>query len=303
MKKKVWLIVFLVTIVLMILGCGGGGGGFGAAAILKGTVVLVGTGTRPDPAARVSSNGTTTNTSTADGTFTLNVIPNATTVSVEATGFPVFQFRLPALESGKTYELGELYIGPQQVVVRGRVLDALTNNPVTEATVTLQGDRTSTDTEGRFIFNKVAYDPDGAFDPEGLVSKSGGSRAYIPQPFVVDQPPISGEITLPDILMAPESSPNPPGQPKNVSGQVQVPVTETPVGTRIDIFTPPTATVSSRSIFVSDAAGQFGLWLPAGTHRLEFVKTRSGTTSLTASRTTTLSSASQQINLGVVELR
>lgn len=303
MNKKGWLIVFSVLFVLLIVGCGGGGGGFGAAAILKGTIVLVGTGTRPDPPARVSSNGATTTTSTADGTFTLNVIPNATTISVEATGFPVFEFRLPALESGRTYELGELYIGPQQVIVRARVLDALTGEPVREATVTLQGDRTSTDTEGRFIFNKVAYDPDGAFDPEGLVSKSGGTRAYIPQPFVVDQPPISGEISLPDILLAPESSPNPPGQPQNVSGQVQLPVTETPIGTRIDIYTPPAATVPTRSVFVSQANGQFGLWLPAGTHRLEFVKTRPGTTSLTASRTTTLSSASQQVNLGVVELR
>lgn len=304
MKKKVWSIVFPVILVLLIIGCGGGGGGgLGGVAILKGTIVLVGTGTRPDPAARVSSNGATTTTSVADGTFILNVVPNATILSVEATGFPVFEFRLPALEQGRTYELGELYIGPQQVVVRGRVLDALTNEPVREATVTLQGDRTSTDTEGRFIFNKVAYDPEGAFDPEGLVTKSGGTRSYIPQPFVVDQPPISGEITLPDILLAPESSPNPPGQPQNVTGQVQMIVTETPIGTRIDIYTPPAATVPTRSVFISQANGQFGLWLPAGTHRLEFVKTRPSTTPLTASRTTTLNSASQQINLGVVELR
>lgn len=297
-------ILGFIALCLLLAGCGGGGGGgTGAVARLQGYVVLVGTGTRPDPPAQVISGGATTQTSSSDGSFTIQVVPTTRTIKVRATGFPEFEFTLPALRANQTYDLGELYIGPQQVVVRARVLDALDNSPVVGANVTLQGDRVVTDTEGRFIFNKVAYDSEGAFDSEGLVEASGGTRSYIPQPFVVDVPPISGEISLPDILMAPESSTNPPPLPANVTGKVTASGGVDVLGTRIDIYRPTTATTPLRSSFVLNANGDFGVWLSPGVYRIQFVKTRSGgLPPLIAERTVTVTSSTQNQSLGSVAL-
>ncbi|MCS7066050.1 MAG: carboxypeptidase-like regulatory domain-containing protein, partial [Fimbriimonadales bacterium] len=244
----------LFALILLLNACGGGGG-LGPVAILQGRVVMVGTGLPPNPAATVEAGGVRATTDTQEGTFRIAVPPATTQLVVRAQGIPEpFTFRLPSLQAGQTYDLGDLYIGPERVAVRGRVVDAITQNPVEGAIVSLLGQRAQSDSNGRFTLNDVAYDPNGILDPEGTVQRTG----YLQRRFLVDQPPIQGEIELGDIPLQPETDDNPPNTPGNVQGIVQVP-NEPVVGTRIDIFSPPDAEFPNESVVITRESGEFRL--------------------------------------------
>ncbi|GBC93071.1 hypothetical protein HRbin15_01557 [bacterium HR15] len=288
------LLLLLGMGILLINACGGGGG-LGPVAVLQGRVVMAGTGLPPNPAATVEAGGIRATTDTQEGSFRIAVPPTTTQLIVRAQGIPEpFTFQLPPLQAGQTYDLGNLYIGPEKVVVRGRIVDAITQSPVENAIVSLQGQRAQSDSNGRFTLNDVAYDPNGVHDPDGMVQRTG----YLPQPFVVDQPPIQGEIELGDIPLLPETDDNPPNIPGNVQGIVQVP-TESPIGTRIDIFSPPDAQFPSESVVITRQSGEFHLWLLLGNYKLKFT---SASGNRHAERTITVTSLTPPLDLGVVRL-
>ncbi len=282
------LLIFLLS------ACGGGGGGFGGGAVLQGRVVLVGTGNPPNPQATVEAGGRSTRTDLQEGTFQLAVPIGTTQLIVRAPGLPQFTFRLPILQADQTVDLGDLYIGPETVSVQGRIINALTQEPVGDAEVILLGQRAFTNpVNGRFTLNDVAYDPEGILDPEGEVRRTG----FIPRRFLVDQPVISGVIDLGDIPLLPETDENPPAGPGNVQGIVIVPA-DTPIGVRIDIYNPPSAQFPQESVIVNQSNGQFRLWLLPGDYRLVFVK---GTRS--ATRNVSVSDLQTPINLGQITLQ
>jgi hypothetical protein len=257
-------------------------------------VVLVGTGQPPNPPATVIVGRQSVRTSTQEGAFRLRVPTTATQLTVRTQGLPDFTFNLPPLQAGQTVDLGDLYVGAQTISVQGRIVDALTQQPVGEATITLLGQRVqSNPTTGRFTLNGVAYDPEGVLDPEGEVRKTG----YLPRRFLADQPVIDGVMDVGDLLLLPETDDNPPGQPGNVRGVVQVPASDA-VGVRIDVYTPPDAPIASESVILSQPSGAFQLWLLPGDYRLVFTK---GTR--TATRTLTVTSLTQPIDLGTVVLQ
>ncbi len=291
MKRMVWLWIALIP--LLLAGCGGGGGGFGGGAILQGRVVLVGTGTPPNPPATVIVGGVSTRTDPQNGSFRFGVDPSARTLTVRTPGLPDFTFPLPPLEWGKTTDLGDLYVGPQTVAVQGRIVNALTQQPVGEAEITLLGQRTlSNETDGKFTLNNVAYDPNGLLDYEGLIEKAD----FLPQPFLVDQPAIDGVIQLGDLLIAPVSDENPPPAPGNVRGVVVAP--PSPELTRIDIYSPPNAQFPNESVVVGRSDGAFALWLLPGQYKLVFTLG-----SRSATRTITVQSLQTPLNLGTIELQ
>ncbi|MCS7208528.1 MAG: hypothetical protein NZ874_03060 [Fimbriimonadales bacterium] len=293
MRRLYGLWALVLTVVLS--ACGGGGGGvFGPSALLQGRVVLVGTGQPPNPEATVIVGAQSVRTSAQEGAFQLRVPIDATRLIVRTPGLPEFTFTLPPLQAGQTVDLGDLYVGSQAIAVQGRVVDALTQEPVGEATVTLLGQRaTSNATTGRFTLNGVAYDPEGVLDPEGEVRKDG----YIPRRFLADQPVIDGVMDIGDILVLTQTDDNPPVQPGNVRGVIQVSFGDA-LGTRIDIYSPPDALTASESIIVARADGAFQLWLLPGQYRLVFTKDQR-----TAERTVTVSSLTVPIDLGTVALR
>jgi hypothetical protein len=305
MRRRFWIWALLLGVVVgltaLLTGCGGGGsflggGGFlGPSALLQGRVVLVGTGQPPNPPATVIVGRQSVHTSTQEGAFRLRVPTTATQLTVRTQGLPDFTFNLPPLQAGQTVDLGDLYVGAQTISVQGRIVDALTQQPVGEATITLQRQRAqSNPTTGRFTLNGVAYDPDGVLDPpEGEVQKTG----YLPRRFLADQPVIDGVMEVGDLLLLPETDDNPPGQPGNVHGVVQVPL-DTPVGARIDVYTPPDAPIANESVILSQPSGAFRLWLLPGNYRLVFTKG-----ARTATRTITVTSLTQEIDLGTVVLQ
>jgi len=295
-RFSLWALLIGVFAVLtaLLTGCGGGGGFFGPSALLQGRVVLVGTGQPPNPPATVIVGGQSVRTSTQEGAFQLRVPTTATQLTVRTQGLPDFTFTLPPLQAGQTVDLGDLYVGARTIAVQGRIVDALTQQPVGEATVSLLGQRAqSNPTTGRFTLNGVAYDPEGVLDPEGEVRKTG----YLPRRFLADQPVIDGVMEVGDLLLLPETDDNPPGQPGNVRGVVQVPL-DTPVGARIDVYTPPDAPIANESVILSQPSGAFRLWLLPGNYRLVFTKG-----ARTATRTITVTSLTQEIDLGTVVLQ
>jgi hypothetical protein len=295
-RVSLWALLIGVFAVLtaLLTGCGGGGGFFGPSALLQGRVVLVGTGQPPNPPATVIVGGQSVRTSTQEGAFQLRVPTTATQLTVRTQGLPDFTFTLPPLQAGQTVDLGDLYVGVRTIAVQGRIVDALTQQPVGEATVSLLGQRAqSNPTTGRFTLNGVAYDPEGVLDPEGEVRKTG----YLPRRFLADQPVIDGVMEVGDLLLLPETDDNPPGQPGNVHGVVQVPL-DTPVGARIDVYTPPDAPIANESVILSQPSGAFRLWLLPGNYRLVFTKG-----ARTATRTITVTSLTQEIDLGTVVLQ
>jgi hypothetical protein len=295
-RVSLWalLIGVFAALTALLTGCGGGGGFFGPSALLQGRVVLVGTGQPPNPPATVIVGGQSVRTSTQEGAFQLRVPTTATQLTVRTQGLPDFTFTLPPLQAGQTVDLGDLYVGARTIAVQGRIVDALTQQPVGEATVSLLGQRAqSNPTTGRFTLNGVAYDPEGVLDPEGEVRKTG----YLPRRFLADQPVIDGVMEVGDLLLLPETDDNPPGQPGNVRGVVQVPL-DTPVGARIDVYTPPDAPIANESVILSQPSGAFRLWLLPGNYRLVFTKG-----ARTATRTITVTSLTQEIDLGTVVLQ
>jgi hypothetical protein len=288
--------LWLGLLILLLNGCGGGGGGggLGAVAVLQGRVVLVGTGGPPNPEATVEVGSLRTTTDTQEGTFRLAVPPTATQLTVRAKDMPAFTFALPPLQAGQTYDLGELYIGPQTVVVRGRVVNAITQNPVENAIISLLSRTTRSDSNGRFTLEAVAYDPNGALDPEGTVQRTG----YLQRRFLVDQPPdTNGEIELGDIPILPETDENPPHEPGNVYGVVEVPLGLVE-GTRIDIFSPPDAQFPIESVIIWRESGEFYLWLLPGNYKLKFTSPGGKR----AERVITVTSLTTPLNLGTVRL-
>jgi hypothetical protein len=294
-RTYLWALLLGVFPVLtaLLAGCGGGGGFFGPSALLQGRVVLVSTGQPPDPPATIIVGRQSVRTSTQEGAFQLRVPTTATQLIVRLRELPDFIFPLPPLQAGQTVDLGDLYVGRQTIAVQGRIVDALTQQPVGEATVSLLGQRAqSNPTTGRFTLNGVAYDPDTP-NPEGEVRKAG----YLPRRFLADQPVINGVMDVGDLPLLPETDDNPPGQPGNVRGVVQVPL-DTPVNTRIDVYTPPDALIADESVVLSQQSGAFRLWLLPGEYRLVFTK---GTR--TTTRTITVTSLTQEIDLGTVVLQ
>jgi len=294
-RTYLWALLLGVFPVLtaLLAGCGGGGGFFGPSALLQGRVVLVSTGQPPNPPATIIVGRQSVRTSTQEGAFQLRVPTTATQLIVRLRELPDFIFPLPPLQAGQTVDLGDLYVGRQTIAVQGRIVDALTQQPVGEATVSLLGQRAqSNPTTGRFTLNGVAYDPD-TLDPEGEVRKAG----YLPRRFLADQPVINGVMDVGDLPLLPETDDNPPGQPGNVRGVVQVPL-DTPVNTRIDVYTPPDALIADESVVLSQQSGAFRLWLLPGEYRLVFTK---GTR--TTTRTITVTSLTQEIDLGTVVLQ
>lgn len=287
---------WIIAVALLLAGCGGGGGGGGGGgAILQGRVVLVGTGTAPNPSATVLAGNVSVRTDPQNGSFRFGVDPATRTLTVKTPGLPDFVFNLPPLRLGTTTDLGDLYVGPQKVAVQGRVVNALTQEAVGEAQITLLGQNTlSNITDGKFTLNDVAYDPNGALDYEGTIQKEG----FLPRRFVADQPPIDGIIQLGDLLIAPVIDENPPPAPGNVRGRVAVPLPDTPQFTRIDVYSPPDALVASDTVIVSDSTGAFALWLTPGQYRLEFTK---GTRR--ATRNITVPSLQSTLDLGIINLQ
>jgi hypothetical protein len=202
--------------------CGGGGGGgtSGGGATLVGRVLQVETGGPPNPQASVQVGSRSTLTDPGDGSFQLGV-PTGTaalTVDTMTQTSGVWQFAF-APASGVT-DVGDLWVGPERVTLRGTVRDSTNNGPVPGATVAFGGRSGATDAFGVFNLTDVAYSSQtqtAFWGIVGTVRASGFFRTdFSAQPNVA----IGGVVDVGDIFITPLSDPNPPTTPFNIWGMV-----------------------------------------------------------------------------------
>lgn len=211
----------------LLIGCGGGGGGGGSTGggqtrTLVGRVLWVPTGAPTNPASTVQVGSVTATTNLNDGSFEIAAPEAAADVVVVFRPTPgatpvVFTFPIPA-GTGIT-DVGDLWIGPETVVVVGRVVSTVDDSGVANADVSFAGRTVKTSVDGTWTLQGIAYsstDLASFLGIQGRVTKAGFNATL----FFPSQGAIGGVVTIPDIRMSPESDPNPPPTPHNLWGTV-----------------------------------------------------------------------------------
>ena len=261
------LLLILLATLLLIVGCGGGGGttGGGQTATLVGRIIWVETNASPDPPASVTSGSASVETDKLDGSFNLEVNLGATsiTVSYAASGSstPVVRsFTFPPAQG--TVDLGDLYIGPEEVTLIGTVEDASTNLPVEGALIKIAGRSGTTNASGDFSIPNVAYsssNPAAFGDIVGEITKFGYVRRLFNPPTAA----VNDEILVGTLTISPTSSDTPPPTPANLTGTIQ-PVNDG-AGATVNLMDGLTVVRTT----VADGAGQYQFWAPVGTYTIE----------------------------------
>jgi len=254
--------MFALLLSLLAVGCGGGGGGGGGGGFtVSGRVLSASTGGAPDPAATVTI-GSRSKKTDADGLFAIKASSGTTTATV-SSDFPTFTFTFPPITQNT--DLGDLWIGPEAVTVVGTVVDSTNQMPVSGVSIVFAGKRGTTDANGTFTLQEVAYDSAADFIFFGIIgtaSKSG----YLPSPFSADTPPNNGIVTIPIIQLSPQSDSNPPPPPGNLYGTVTLQGGGNSSGTVVTVFQ---GGVPKRQLTVGNDQ-KYSFWVPPADYTIHF---------------------------------
>lgn len=265
-------IFFIVAGLAVIIGCGGGGGGGGGGgnATLIGRVLSVVTGGPLNPAASVQKVGGSPSTSTdlSDGSFALANVGAGTTqaqVIPNQAAWPLFTFTFPAA-NGSTV-IGDLWVGPEKVTLRGRAINSTNAQPIANADVTFGGQNGKTDALGVFNLGEVAYasSTQTAFwGIAGTVRANGFFKTdFNAAPNLKDGANI---VNVGDILLTPSNDPNPPGPPYNINGRVL------PIGGSTGCIVTLKQGATDLRIYNVGNDGKYYFWIAPGTYDVTFQK-------------------------------
>ncbi len=257
--------LFLIATLLLLIGCGGGGGtGTTPTANLVGRIIWVETNGAPDPAASVTASGNSVQTDINDGSFNIQVDVGTTSITVSYSsggGSPVIRTFNFAPASG-TVDLGDLYIGPDEITLVGTVEDASNGQPVDAALIKFAGRSGTTDINGNFAIPNVAYsagNPAAFGDIVGEITKGGYVRRLFNPPTTAN----AGQVIVGTLLISPTSSDTPPPTPANLTGTIQ-PVNDG-AGATVKLMDGLTEVRST----VADGSGQYKFWAPTGSYTVE----------------------------------
>jgi len=261
--------IALLLALLVITACGGGGSGTGGGnqnATISGRVLQVTTGGPANPAATVTSAGATTTTAAGDGSFTLSVPQGTTSLSVNTnTAQGTFTFNFPPA-SGDVV-LGDLWVGPERITVRGRVINSSNNLPVQNALVSFAGQTDTTDADGFFSISGVAYssaNQTAFWGIHGLIRAPG----YLTGDFILQGLTASnGILTIPqDLLLNPTDDTDPPPSPFNLWGRVS------PAGQAEGTLVTLKQNGTALRTYTVGADQAYYFWVEPGTYTLTFAK-------------------------------
>jgi hypothetical protein len=279
------LLAFLL--ILTLFACGGGGGG-GTKIVVTGRVLNVDTGAPFSTAATVQTSAASSTTAVADGSFTVQAdsgITGLTVLAPSTLGYPVFDFVFPA-KTLAVSDVGDLWVGPQKVTLRGTIRNAATSNGIAGAKVSFGGQNGTSATDGTFSIPNVAYSNANTASFLGLVGQVTANNFFSNEFTPNGNLAISGTVDIGEVLMTPLDSDNPPGLPYNIWGII------TPSGSAsgtIVTLKNTGGTVVRRFTVGSDARYQF--WVDPAAYRIEF---QNGTLTAPA-QNVTLSSTSDVI--------
>lgn len=272
-------LLFLVTLSLALAGCGGGGGGGGTpTATLTGRVLQVSTGGAPSPRASVQVGTATTLTDATDGSFTLTVPQGTTSVTVDSLGISgVWAFAIPAATG--TVDVGDFWIGPNRVTLRGRVVRSTDGAVVANARVNFGGRTGTTNSLGNFSLLEVAYDNANQTAFWGIVGSVSATGFFANQFSASPNVASAGVVNVGDVPLTPTDDDDPPPPPFNITGRI-LPSGDAP-GTIVRLKL---AGVTQRTYNV-DATGRYYFWISPGTYTVEATKgARVGTATVTLSQ-------------------
>lgn len=285
-----WAIGLLVVFVATILGCGGGGGGVSSRTVnIQGNVIWIETGSAPSPRATVRIGDQSVLSDAVDGYFSLDTASGTLALTVTYTptsGPPVVRtFDLGAIAADT--DVGDLYIGPEEVVVSGQVLDSTDSSPVSGAKVSIGGRSAFSGSDGRFAVPGVAYSANTLTVFLGLQGKVERS-SYFSTFFSPPGAPVSGIVDVGPISIVPTGSTAPPPLPYNVNGTVV-----SGPGADVQVLS---GTTVIRHV-TADGLGKFTLWMPAGTYTVNAtLGSLSGTGTLTISNVNSITNVQITLN-------
>jgi len=220
--KGLSFLIWLGAVLFLAGGGGGGGSTGGGSATLVGRIVAVETGSAPTPAASIQVGDQSVQSDLSDGSFQLRTASGPVSLLVvyraSANSAPV-SFRFDRVLASGTNDVGDLWVGPQKVTVRGRVLDAAQAGPLSNVQVSFAGRTGATGIDGRFNLTDVAYSDlniSAFLGIEGRLTRTG----YLPRGFFPSEAAIGSTVTIDDLLMTSESSSEPPPVPFTIEGTV-----------------------------------------------------------------------------------
>lgn len=247
----------------LLAGCGGGGGGGGATTTnIIGAILWIETGGPTSPATTVRVGGVSTTTDSGTGGFSLDVPIGATeltaTYTQTGTSTPIVRtFTFPPITAST--DVGDLYIGPEEVTVTGRLVNSATGAPVTGATVTIAGRRTTSDSAGGFAVTNVAYSSANLSVFLGLQAQATAT-GFFTSTFSPPSGAVGGAVDVGTITMVPEGGTTPPPLPFNLTGLV------TPLGlgagSTVEVLLGATVIRTG----TADVAGRYQFWVPVGNY-------------------------------------
>jgi hypothetical protein len=248
----------------IITGCGGGGGGGGTApADITGRIVLVSSGA--PLAGAVVSVGGTTQTTLADGVFTLRNIPSTgASLSVTATGIQALTQPLTNLTANKSNDLGDVYVlnttdtGGYTATVKGQVVRSDTLAAISGAKVVMSGHITTSDSSGNFTLTGLPVGLGNAGTQVGLVT----AATFEDKQIFLDFPLIgTADNNIGQILVSPPVG-GIPGGPFNIKGKISLTGQTDLSGTIVTLINKDTgATVGT---FTTGTDGLYGFFVIVG---------------------------------------
>ena len=285
------ILCLLVVLLLAIAGCGGGGGGGTPAEefFVDGRVLDVATGGPVNPGASVTIAGNSTTSDIIDGFFSVDA-PAGTTSALVApvqAGYGAYTFTFSPT-SGDV-DLGDLWVGPERVTVRGTVRDSISNLPIAGATVRFAGRQATSNASGVFNLTEVAYASSNLGVFWGILGSASAAGYFSAEFSTSGITAASGVVNVGDVMLQNAGDDDPPGTPYNLWGNV------TPTGDA------PGSTVELRKsgtlfrTYTVSGDGRYFFWVPAGTYTVRAVK---GST-VGASKNVTLSQSNQVLQTDV----
>lgn len=287
MVKRI-LAVLIASTLCLIAGCGGGGGGTGGGGggttvTILGRVIWIVNGGAVSPAATVRIGTVSTTTNAADGGFNLDVPAGATslTVSTTVSGVPIIRtFAFPA--AAASTDLGDLFIGPEEVSVTGRAVSSASGAGIGGAKVTLGGRSATAGADGRFTVAGVAYSSTSQavfLGLQGVASATGYFSGFFAPPTGA----VGGVVAVGDVPLVPTGGITPPPLPTNLT----VTVTPAGAGSAVEVLS---GVVVIRTQ-TADASGKAYFWLPAGSYSVRAAKgAQTGSSPVTITTTTSQTS-------------
>lgn len=284
--RRLRLIAGFVALITL-WACGGGGGGSAVSnATVSGRVLSIETGSATNPLCQVKIAGQTITTE-ADGTFQATVANGTASLTIDTrSSWGSFVYSFPAASG--TVDLGDLWVGPGKITLKGRVISSATDLPIEAADVTFAGRSVRTGADGKFSIANVAYSGSTQAVFWGIVGKVAALGFFATEFTTQPKVAINAIVQLDDVRMTPNDDIDPPPAPFNLWGRVS-PAASAPgtVATLKESGVP----IRTYTVGVDE---RFMFWVPPGTYTIEC-----SNGALTGSTTGTITAANQVVRRDV----